>query len=296
MAEKPPETGNRLIHIIIPAATALLVAIIGLGTAIYQTEKPIQLTAVAQTAQSITLTAGAPALLTKTSPAEVAPTLVAETVQAVLIATEAAQTIQAQPSNTQPSQTTATPLPTAANTQVAPSITIINKLRLPIHIAIDKIDKGAIGEGSDKTYLLDSFPVMVDWNVIKETTVKGRPLGDDMSGTFTGINSGNTLTIDNVIGDQAFFYPIISNTTGTDCDVVINKGWKSENVTKAVIPANTNNVGMGYYKLFTNSNVTLTCGADTWWWGLQTDNNPSDTSFFGDVEKETGVISFTLKP
>ena len=46
MAEKP-EAGVKIWHILIPAATTVMVALIGLFTAVYQVEKPIQATAAA---------------------------------------------------------------------------------------------------------------------------------------------------------------------------------------------------------------------------------------------------------
>ena len=73
--ENKPESGSRLIHVVIPAVSTLLVAIIGLGTAIYQSEMPIRLTEVAETALASTLTAG-PLLA---SPTPVTPSPVAAT-------------------------------------------------------------------------------------------------------------------------------------------------------------------------------------------------------------------------
>jgi hypothetical protein len=212
-----------------------------------------------------------------------------------MIATEAAETLQPRPTATPPILTTNTRLPSATPIVPAQSITIDNLLNLSVKISINNVPEGDIDARTNKTFLLNDFPVTVQWSVNKWTTLKGDPLGHDMSGIFSDINSGEELTIDNDVDGQYFFYPIITNTTKTDCDVTINKGWKSEYVTNAVVPANSGGVGMGYYKLFTNSNVTLTCGTDVWWWGQQPDS-PNDTSFYDDVEKDTGVISFTLKP
>jgi hypothetical protein len=116
-----------------------------------------------------------------------------------------------------------------------------------------------------------------------------------MGGTFYAVNFVDQIIIDNVVEDQPYFAPFITNPTGTDCDVTINKGWKSEFVTHAVVSAKTDNVSFGYYELYTNANVTLDCGGQIYWWGLQPDET-NGTSFFGDVEKGTGIIDFTLKP
>jgi hypothetical protein len=279
MVNKPPETGPKLIHIIIPAATTLLVALIGLGTAIYQTDKPIQLTQVAETAQASTLTA--------------APS-VTQTAQSVFTPSLTVQTIQPSAQSAPTALATKTPIPPVVAT-VPSSITVQNELNLPVTISIDKVAKGEIEASSSKIYLLDSFPVTVQWTVVKETTSSGRPLGSDMGGKFSKVNLGDEIVIDHVVENQAYFYPYVTNPTSTDCDVVINKGWKSEVDPNAVVPANTDNVGLGYYELYDNSNVTLTCGTDVYWWGLQADQS-GGTSFYNDVDQNSGVIDFTLNP
>jgi hypothetical protein len=194
---------------IIPAATTLVVALIGLGSAIYQTEKPIQLTEVAQTAAAITQTAAAPTLFAQSTQSSFAPTYLAQTIQAGFQSTLAALTAQAPTQTASPVQPTGTQAPAATASAASPTVSI-------------------------------------------------------------------------------------SNTTNKDCDMTINKGWDSEFVTGAVVGANQDTVGFGYYKLFTNSNVTLDCKGKIYWWGTQPDEkNP--TSFFDQVEKDTGIIYFTLK-
>jgi hypothetical protein len=275
--ENKPESSPKLLHVLITAGTTLLVALIGLGTAIYQTNAPIRQTEAANAA----LTA-------------LAPTLIAQFTQT---AQASAPPAQATPS-LQASQATLpakTDLPAVTSAPSTPSISISNKLYLAVKIAIDGVDKGSIDADGAKTYLLDSFPVNVTWSVEKETTAQGSPLGHDMSGTFKDAAVGDQLTIDNVVDNQPYFAPFVTNPGAVDCEVTINKGWKSEFVTHAVVSAKTDNVGFGYYQLYTNSNVTLDCGGEIYWWGLQP-NDSSGTSFFNDVEKDTGIIDFTLKP
>jgi len=284
----------KLLHIIIPAATTLLVALIGLGTAIYQTEKPIQLTEVAQTAQANTQTAAAPTLNAQATQSAFAPTYLAQTIQAAFTSTLAAETVNAPTSTPARSQPTSTQAPSVTASEASPSFNIDNKLYLPVKIFIDNVYQNDLDSGGYRTYTLNRTPASVTWSVVKQTTVKGSPLGHDMSGTFDNVTGGDELTIDNLIDNQPYFYPIINNTTKKDCDVTINKGWNSEYVTGAVASASSDNVGFGYYKLFTNSNVTLNCAGKSYWWGIQPDDT-SGTSFFDEVEKDTGVIYFTLK-
>jgi hypothetical protein len=286
--EKKPDSNPRLLHIIIPAATTLLVALIGLGTAMYQTEKPIQLTEAAQTAQAFTQIAAGPTLNAQASQSALAPTFVAQTVAAAVTATVAAL-----PSPV-PSQTP-TPIPISTATLATNTISVSNKLNLPIKLSVNNNYVSDLDAGGYQTLTLDHFPATLTWEIVKQTTVKGMPLGHDMGGTFHGIREGDEIVIDNEVDNQLYFYPIINNTTGTDCDVTINKGWKSEYVTGAVVGANQSNIGFGYYELYTNSNVTLDCGGKIFWWGEQPDETNA-TSFFDQVEKDTGIIYFTLKP
>lgn len=297
MAEKP-ESNPKLLHVIIPAATTLLVALIGLGTAIYQTDKPIQLTAAAQTEQALTATFSAPTAQAETA---MAPSIVAQTVQAAFAATQAAQTALAPnvppPTSTpQPTTEVKTQIPPpATSTAFNPTISITNKLLLPVKIFIDDVYQSDLGNGDSSTFTLASYPVVVKWSVIKQTTSKGMPLGHDMSGSFDDIKVGDEITIDNVVENQPYFYPLISNTSGVDCTVTINKGWKSEYDTGAIASAFQNNVGFGYYELYNNSNVTLDCAGQIYWWGLLPDETKG-TSFYDQVEKDTGAIYFTLQP
>jgi hypothetical protein len=291
MANKPESP--KILHILIPAATTLLVAIIGLGTAIYQTEKPIQLTEIALTAQAASQTAQAPTLLAQAASQTAAvPTLQLQLAETALAPTFSAQTLQAAVALTVAAKQPipATPVPTNP-----PGVTVINKLRLGVKISIDGVYQGDLAGGAARTYPLQNSTASVSWDVIKQVTTKGAPIGHDMDGIFKDSSNGDELTIDNVIDEQAYFYPIISNTTATDCSVVINQGLKSEFVTNAIVPANSQNIEYGYYKLFTNSNVTLHCEGELHWWGNLPDNGNPD-SFFNDVEPETGVIYFTLKP
>jgi hypothetical protein len=116
-----------------------------------------------------------------------------------------------------------------------------------------------------------------------------------MDGIIKNVTSGDKLVIDNVINDQHYFYPIITNPGSFDCEVTINKGWENEVVTNATVPANTDKVGLGYYRLYTNSNVYLNCGGNEYWWGTLP-NRGSPDSFYGVVDQQSGVIVWTLKP
>ena len=187
--------------------------------------------------------------------------------------------------------TPATPTPTPG-----PALCLVkNQLVLPIRVYINGASRGEVAAQSEQSFPLDGEPARLVWEVVKETTVEGRPLGDEMGATIDGVGRGTVIAVSHVVGRQPYFYPIISNRTDHDCEVTINMGWQDENVTNAVVAAKQNDVGLGYFRLYGNSNVILNCGGDLHWWGVRP-TEQSGTSFFNDVDPETGTISFTLEP
>jgi hypothetical protein len=170
-----------------------------------------------------------------------------------------------------------------------------NHLVLPVRVYINDVYLGELPTDTGREYVLDAIPSTLRWELAKETTSSGRAIGDAMGATVLGVSTGQVVEITNLAGDQVYFYPYITNLTDQECEVIINKGWESENIPEAVVPANREEIGLGYYRLFTNSNVTLDCDGSIRWWGLQPDEN-SDDSFYDLVETGSGTITFSLKP
>lgn len=189
-----------------------------------------------------------------------------------------------------PEPTAADPMATAVNT-----ILVRNRLVLPVRLLSSGVLLAELPAGSDVTLMLPVYPGRLDWLVVKETTSSGRGLGDEMAGWFDSVATGQVLEIYRLAGDQEFFYPRITNNTSQDCEKTVNKGWESENATGAVVLAGGEQVGLGYFKLFTNSNVTLVCGEQEYWWGLQPQET-ADGSFYERVEASSGLVEFTLEP
>ncbi len=247
-----PNSSPKPWHLIIPAASTLLVAVIGLAGAMYQTDKPVQLTMAAMTAQSSTLSA-----------------LAAEATQA---APTAAPTAGARP---------------------GPSIMVSNKLVRPVKIFVDGTYKLDLQPGGFEAVSLDAAPASVRWSVVKPTTAKGLPLGSDMGGVFDKVKAGDELTIASKVGGQLYFYPIVSNTSSKDCAVTIDNGWTDEIITGVVIPSRQEDFDLGYYPLYSYSNVTLECGGQFYWWG-QRPNEKNQTSIYYQVPKDSGVVRFNM--
>ncbi len=265
MINKPNPTPHPW-QMIIPAVSALVVALIGLGSAIYQTDKPIQLTAVALTAQAATQVAPAPTLAAATRAAEALPA---------------------------PTQA-APPAPTAAAS--GPGVLVANRLALPVKLYLNGAYNLTLQPGGLESLLLpaESSTADVRWSVVRPAGEGGAPLGGDLGGTFRGLKAGDELAIFSQDGEQPYFYPIVSNTSSKDCKVTIDDGWTSEAATGVVIPARQEGVALGYYPLYSYSNVTLECGGQFYWWGLRP-NEKNQVSIYYDVAKDSGVIQFTMK-
>jgi len=177
----------------------------------------------------------------------------------------------------------------------APKFTVYNRLYLPISIYIDKKYIGEVTGQSSKIFILNSYPVKVDWSIVKVTLSNGAQLGNEMGESFENITNGSYIVVDNVVGNQLYFFPIISNNTQKNCFVTINESWEDSFVTNATVTAYASNVSIGYFRLYSNSNVFLNCDGQSYWWGLRSGINQG-VSFSQNVEVETGVIRFTLNP
>ena len=257
-------------QMIIPAASALAVALIGLGSAIYQTDKPIQLTAVALTAQAATQAA------TLAAPA---PPLAAA----------------ASATDTLPAPAQASP-PTPAGAASGPGVLVANRLALPVRLYLNGAFRLTLEAGGLESLSLPagSSPADLRWSVVRPAGAGGAPLGGELGGTFRGLKAGDELAIASQGGEQPYFYPIVSNTSSKDCKVTIDDGWTSEAATGVVIPARQEGVALGYDPLYSYSNVTLECGGQFYWWGLRP-NEKNRASIYYEVAKESGVIQFTIK-
>ncbi len=264
----------RHLQMILPAATALLVALIGLGSAIYQTDKPIQLTAVALTAQAANLGAPAP---TQAAAVQATPTIL--------------PTVQSSPPAPD-----ATLDPASGSAVSGPAITVSNHLPLAVKVYLNGAYQLTLEPGDLEALMLPpgSSPADLRWSVIRPTGAAGQPLGRELSSTVLQVKAGSELAIVSQDRDQPYFYPIVSNTSSKDCKVTIDDGWTSESATGLVIPARQEGVALGFYPLYSYSNVTLECGGQFYWWGLRP-KEKNQTPIYYQVPKDTGVIEFTMK-
>lgn len=174
------------------------------------------------------------------------------------------------------------------------SFIVQNKLALPINIYIDNVYKGTVEKYSEEKFFLESIPVNVSWSIIKQQSGSTSSIGDNMGATFINVKNDAKLTVNNYVVSQLYFYPIITNNADKSCEISINDGYITQNRPGASIPAHSKRVALGYYKAFTNSNITLYCGERITWWGEHPSKGGKKLTYLGD--KNSGVMEMTINP
>ena len=99
-----------------------------------------------------------------------------------------------------------------------------------------------------------------------------------------------TIIFDNVVGSLRWFIPSITNNLSSNRLLGVNMELSGENRCNCVIPANTSDVLVGYFRLFNNSNCRL--------YDEQSGYSGSFISwddFANDVEAETGLFSIAIE-
>jgi hypothetical protein len=116
-----------------------------------------------------------------------------------------------------------------------------------------------IGAESVGQIVVTRAPQMtVTWELVRPT-LSGRALGDPMSGVFTltdGPGSVRRLLVNNLVGSTYYFAPVVTNSTSVSLLMVVNYQLQSEVRCFCVAGAGQSRVAFGYYRLFSNSNVT----------------------------------------
>ena len=140
--------------------------------------------------------------------------------------------------------------------------------------------------------LAGSLTVSYDLN--RPTTGSGTPIGEQISGEFATIQNPSgtyTFTINNFLGIQAYFSPLITNNGANPILMVANWGLVAENRCNCTVSSGGSNVNIGYYRLFSNTEVraygTVSgYGNGTYTYWLSTD-------FGSSVQTGSGVVPLT---
>ena len=143
------------------------------------------------------------------------------------------------------------------------TVSVRNYLRLPIVVEINGVVLGQVAEGSasvptDRDFIIaGQQSIEFEWGLVKLRTQDGSlEFGDDMGGVFNVVNNPGpqpSYTIDNVIGGETFFYPVVTNQIGERALFAFNWGLSIEN--RCCSNNATGATRFGYFRATDNSNV-----------------------------------------
>lgn len=136
---------------------------------------------------------------------------------------------------------------------------LLNDVTLSINGNVIGVSSAGQTQGSTVTY--SGNKLTVNWR-LNRTRIggNGSEIGDYIEGNFVVNNPGSItdLVVNNRFSDgSGFFVPVISNSTGSSLLVGVNMGLQSENRCNCTVGPYKQNVSVGYYKLFSNSNVRV---------------------------------------
>lgn len=173
--------------------------------------------------------------------------------------------------------------------QQRPYYRVTNRLAQPIHIYADGAYDGTVDPGETgvfSRYSFDDFPLTVRWEIKKYET-----FGNEMGETIRKVDNGQTVTVDNRVGDKTYFHPVITSAINSDCKISINED-TPDKAMGGVIRANNRNVTPGYFILSKKSNVILYCDDQAYWFGIR--DGRDSGGFFDKVEPVNGNLPLSF--
>lgn len=141
----------------------------------------------------------------------------------------------------------------------AVTIVVTNQLLNPVNIEVNGVVQGSVPGGETRqTTVAYVSPLQVSWTLIRSTTTQGTPVGDDIGGEFSTLSNPPgqlDYTIDAIVGNSYIFRPLIVNQSAVPLLMGVNEGLQSQNRCNCVVPAFSSGTQIGYYLLYSNSNV-----------------------------------------
>jgi hypothetical protein len=171
------------------------------------------------------------------------------------------------------------------------TLQLTNKLVYPVNVSVNGTFLTAVPASTTvQQGITVTGSLSVSFALVRPT-LAGVPLGDPMSGVFNTISSPAgtiSFTINNIIGTQWYFAPYITNQTSSGLLMDVNAGLTAENRCNCVAPAGVSNVAIGYYQLFSNSNVRAYLSGSGY-----TGSYLNWTNFVSNVATDSGILRLT---
>lgn len=152
---------------------------------------------------------------------------------------------------------------TAVVTVTTPTnnVTIVatNQLIEPVDITVNGSDIGQVPAQSTARGTVNIQGSMtIGYHLMRPTTTNGIPIGESMDGVYQTVNnpSGSyTVTVNNILSGQSYFAPLITNGSPNPMLMAVNWGLAAQVLCNCSVPPNAANVHIGYYHLFSNTEV-----------------------------------------
>ncbi len=138
-----------------------------------------------------------------------------------------------------------------------PRLTITNALVLPVAVHVANLGDWTIAPGEQirqRVGRRDS--VAVRWQVVAPTagtSAVGERLAGASSVSLRGGDAGVDIVA--VVGDTAWFAPLITNAGSAPLRIVVNAGLATARDCGCAVPAGARRMPIGYYRLYANSTV-----------------------------------------
>ncbi len=148
---------------------------------------------------------------------------------------------------------------TSGPTAVPVTIVVTNDLIDPVTIYVNDIAVGITAASATQQVTVNvAGSLTVSFDLNRPITTGGTPLGEQMFGDFETISNPSgtyTFIVDNFVGTQEYFAPLISNSGAYPIIMAVNSGLASEYRCNCTAPSGGLDVNIGYYRLFGNTEV-----------------------------------------
>ena len=175
------------------------------------------------------------------------------------------------------------------------TVVVTNQLIDAITVSVNGTPIGVVTASNTQQATVDIVgDLTVSYDLNRPTTNLGTPIGEQMSGVYTTIQNPSgtyTFTVDNFLGTQEYFSPLITNNGAYAILMAVNWGLVAENRCNCTVPSGGSNINIGYYRLYSNTEVRgygtvsgYANGSYVYW---------QEATFGGSVQSGSGVVQLT---
>jgi len=140
------------------------------------------------------------------------------------------------------------------------TIVVTNQLIDAVTVSVNGTPVGITSASSTQQAAVDIVgSLTVSYDLNRPTTNLGTPIGEQMSGVYATIQNPSAgtypFTVNNFLGTQEYFSPLITNNGAYAILMVVNWGLVAENRCNCTAPSGGSSINIGYYRLYSNTEV-----------------------------------------